>query len=160
MSRGQTEIDQVRVLLESERRSGARQHEIINALRAENAKLRNQQATLEHTNQWQGHEIERLTEKLRHWNAMDLGRRDAIAERDTEIERLAASLTAWKDRALQAESLMDQSLETRIERLELIVMLLCDKASRGEGSMGKPFWEFAETIKRELVEPLGHSNCQ
>jgi hypothetical protein len=37
--------------------------------------------------------------------------------------------------------------------LELIVMLLCDHASRGEGSMGKPFWEFADAIKRELVVP-------
>jgi hypothetical protein len=44
-------------------------------------------------------------------------------------------------------------LEARIERLELIVMLLCDHASRGEGSMGKPFWEFADAIKRELVVP-------
>lgn len=76
-----------------------------------------------------------------------------------ERDALANSLTAWKDRALQAEALMDQSLEARIERLELIVMLLCDKASRGEGSMGKPFWEFAETIKRELVEPLGNDKA-
>ena len=44
-------------------------------------------------------------------------------------------------------------LEARIERLELIAMLLCDHAARGEGSMGKAFWEFADTIKRELVEP-------
>ena len=42
-------------------------------------------------------------------------------------------------------------LEARIQRLEDLAVLLCEHASRGQGSMGKPFWEFADAIRRERV---------
>jgi hypothetical protein len=40
-------------------------------------------------------------------------------------------------------------LEVRIERLEAIVVLLCEEAAHGQGSMGKPFWAFVDDWRRE-----------
>lgn len=42
-----------------------------------------------------------------------------------------------------------EALIRRIVRLEAIVAKLCEDASRGQGSMGKHYWEFAGQINDE-----------
>jgi hypothetical protein len=40
-------------------------------------------------------------------------------------------------------------LRARIERLEAIAVLLCEEAARGQGSLGKPFWQFIDAWRAE-----------
>jgi len=42
-------------------------------------------------------------------------------------------------------------LDVRIERLEQIVVLLCEQAAHGQGSLGKPFWTYVDDWRREHV---------
>jgi hypothetical protein len=43
------------------------------------------------------------------------------------------------------------SLEQRIERLEHVVTKLAFEASAGQGSLGKPFWDFIDVMNAERV---------
>jgi hypothetical protein len=43
------------------------------------------------------------------------------------------------------------TLGERLERLENIAVLLAQEASRGQGSTGKPFWDFIDAIRAERV---------
>jgi hypothetical protein len=40
-------------------------------------------------------------------------------------------------------------MEARIERLEAIVVLLCQDAAHGNGMLGDPFWTFIDDWRRE-----------
>jgi hypothetical protein len=40
-------------------------------------------------------------------------------------------------------------LAARIERLEAMMVLLCEQAMRGQGQMGKPFQQFIDDWRRE-----------
>lgn len=42
-------------------------------------------------------------------------------------------------------------LAARIERLEAIVMLLCEQAMQGQGQMGKPFQQFVDKYRERLA---------
>jgi hypothetical protein len=41
------------------------------------------------------------------------------------------------------------TVEQRLERLEHMVVMLAHEASRGQGSAGKPFWDFVDMINAE-----------
>ena len=40
-------------------------------------------------------------------------------------------------------------LQARVERMEAMMVLLCEHAAAGQGSMGKPFWNFIDDWRRE-----------
>lgn len=60
-----------------------------------------------------------------------------------------ADVTSDIHTACRAEN---EQLVRRIVRLETIVARLCDEAARGQGSLGKPFWEFADLIRTEHAD--------
>lgn len=70
----------------------------------------------------------------------------------------------WVERfqVLEAENnRLTVDLVGRIERLENIAVLLCQEASRGQGQMGKPFWEFIDAIGHERdVDLPALGSCQ
>lgn len=35
-------------------------------------------------------------------------------------------------------------IEVRLERIEAMLVLLCQEAARGQGQMGKPFWDYID----------------
>lgn len=43
------------------------------------------------------------------------------------------------------------SLEQRIERLEYVAAMLAFEAAKGQGSLGKPFWDFVDIMNAERV---------
>ena len=40
-------------------------------------------------------------------------------------------------------------IEARLERLEAMVVLLCEEASAGKGMLAAPFWRFVEDWRAE-----------
>jgi hypothetical protein len=51
-------------------------------------------------------------------------------------------------------------MEARIERLEAIVVLLCQEAAQGKGMLGDPFWTFIDDWRREHRGPREESPWQ
>src|SRR5262245_34918859 len=83
---------------------------------------------------------------------------DLLRERDELRARLAESEAEndqWQKKVADLWRVENERLRAtvldRLDRLEDIAVLLADNASRGQGSMGKPFWEFVDAIRAERL---------